>query len=62
MKYFTKNLFFLLMTISFVLVSCSSSDDGYLAPVDPIDPEPTELNSKSYNLGAVGDSGISGTA
>jgi Cu/Zn superoxide dismutase len=62
MKYFTKNLFFLLMTISFVLASCSSSDDGYLAPVDPIDPEPTELNSKSYNLGAVGDSGISGTA
>lgn len=50
------------MTISFVFVSCSSSDDGYSAPVDPVDSEPTELNSKSYNLGTVGDSGISGTA
>jgi Cu/Zn superoxide dismutase len=62
MKYFTKNLFFLLITMSFVLVSCSSDDDGYSAPVDPVDPEPTELNSKSYNLGTVGASGISGTA
>ena len=62
MKYFTKNLFFLLMTISFVFVSCSSSDDGYSTPADPVDSEPTELNSKSYNLGTVGDSGISGTA
>jgi Cu/Zn superoxide dismutase len=62
MKYFTKSLFFFLMTISYVLVSCSSSDDGYSSPSYPDDLEPTELNSKSYNLGVVGASGVSGTA
>ncbi|MFT7352846.1 MAG: hypothetical protein ACI9XR_002637 [Flavobacterium sp.] len=62
MKYFSKNLFFLLITMSFVLVSCSNSDDDYTAPVDPADPEPTELNSKSFALETVGDAGVLGTA
>jgi plastocyanin len=53
MKNSTKKLFYLLMAIPFMLLSCSKDDAT---------PEPTVLNSKVYDLGAVGSSGISGTA
>ena len=42
--------------IPFIFVSCSSDDDG------DINPPPTELNSKIYNLGTEGNFGVSGTA
>lgn len=56
MKYLRKNLLSLLIMIPFIFVSCSSDDD------DNTDPPTTELNSKIYNLGTVGDFQISGTA
>jgi Cu/Zn superoxide dismutase len=62
MKYFIKNLFFLIMTMSFVLVSCSGNNEDDAVLIDPVDAEPTEVNSKSYILGVTGDSGVSGFA
>ncbi|PKG43712.1 hypothetical protein CXF67_03535 [Psychroflexus sp. MES1-P1E] len=50
-----RNLLAFLMIIPLFFISCSD-DDGYT------DPEPTELNSKIYTLGTVGDFGVSGTA
>ena len=50
-----RNLLAFLIIIPFFFSSCSD-DDGYS------NPEPTELNSKIYTLGTVGDFGVSGTA
>jgi hypothetical protein len=50
MKYLTKNVCILLLTISSVFVSCSNNDDGYGVPANP---EPTEANTYSVvNSGA----------
>lgn len=59
MKYLRKTLLPVLLMIPVIFISCDKDDDGY---TDPVDPSPTELNSKTYTLGAVGGSGISGTA
>ncbi|AFU68595.1 hypothetical protein P700755_001745 [Psychroflexus torquis ATCC 700755] len=53
-----RNLLAFLMIIPFFFISCSD-DDGYSNPEPP---EITELNSKIYTLGTVGDFGVSGTA
>jgi hypothetical protein len=53
-----RNLLAFLIIIPFFFSSCSD-DDGYSNP-EPT--EPTELNSKIYTLGTVGDFGVSGTA
>lgn len=47
MKYLSKKLCILLLTVSTVFVSCSGNDDGYTAPVSP---EPTETDSKTYDV------------
>jgi hypothetical protein len=53
MKYLSKKLFYLLIAIPFLLLSCSKDDAV---------PEPMVVNSKVYDLGTVGSSGASGTA
>jgi plastocyanin len=53
-----RSLLAFLIIIPFFLTSCSD-DDGYSNPKPS---EPTELNSKIYTLGTVGDFGVSGTA
>jgi hypothetical protein len=52
MKYLRKSVLALVMLIPFVFSSCSKDDA----------PAATVVNSKVYDLGAVGTSGISGTA
>lgn len=61
MKYVSKNFLILLMVVPFTFMSCSKDDDGY-GGTDPDNGTPTELNSKIYDLGSIGASGISGTA
>ena len=53
-----KNLLAFLMIIPLFFISCND-DDGYSNPETPT---VTELNSKIYTLGTVGESGVSGTA
>lgn len=45
--------------VPFIFMSCSDNDDDTSVIVDP---SPTEINSKIYNLGSVGTLGITGTA
>ena len=52
MKHLKKNLLLLVMVIPFIFSSCSNDDE----------PAPTVVNSKVYDLGAVGSSGVTGTA
>jgi protein tyrosine phosphatase (PTP) superfamily phosphohydrolase (DUF442 family) len=52
MKHLRKGLLFLVLALPFIFSSCTKDDA----------PAPTVLNSKIYNLGAVGASGITGTA
>tara|TARA_B100000809_G_scaffold242759_1_gene267146 strand:+ start:4318 stop:5481 length:1164 start_codon:yes stop_codon:yes gene_type:complete len=54
MKSLNKNLLSFLIIIPFIFISCSDDDE--------IIPLVTELNSKIYTLGTVGNFGISGTA
>lgn len=61
MKYVSKNFLILLMVVPFTFMSCNKDDDGY-GGTDPDNGTPTELNSKIYDLGSIGASGISGTA
>jgi Cu/Zn superoxide dismutase len=56
MKHLSKNAFSFLLLIPFIFFSCSSDD------YNTTDSGPTELNSKLYNLGTVGNSGVFGTA
>jgi plastocyanin len=56
MKHLSKNVFSFLLLVLFIFFSCSTDD--YNAP----DLGPTELNSKIYSLGTVGNSGVFGTA
>jgi Cu/Zn superoxide dismutase len=56
-----RNLLAFLMIIPLFFISCSD-DDGYSNPGTPEPPEISELNSKIYTLGTVGDFGVSGTA
>jgi plastocyanin len=64
MKCVSKSFLILVMAIPFAFMSCSNDNDSYGddGSTDPANPSPTELNSKIYDLGAIGDSGISGTA
>lgn len=53
MKHLKKSLVVLVMLVPFIFSSCNNDDDA---------PAPTVLNSKVYDLGAVGTSGVTGTA
>ncbi len=59
MKYFSKRFLSLVIMVPFIFMSCSDNDDDTSVIVDP---SPTEINSKIYNLGSVGTLGITGTA
>ena len=52
MKHLKKSLVLLLMVFPFIFSSCTKDDE----------PAPTVVNSKVYDLGAVGASGVTGTA
>ncbi|TDE05293.1 CHRD domain-containing protein [Flavobacterium sandaracinum] len=52
MKHFKKNLLLLVMVAPLIFSSCSKDDE----------PSPTVIKSKVYDLGAVGSSGVTGTA
>ncbi len=58
MKNLRKIVLSYLIMIPLIFFSCSSDDDNGLDS----NPTATELNSKIYSLGAVGNSGVSGTA
>lgn len=58
MKNSRKNVLYYLIMIPLIFFSCSSDDDNGLDS----DPTASELNSKIYSIGAVGNSGVSGTA
>jgi plastocyanin len=56
MKYLKKVLMSFLIMTPFLFTSCTNDEDGGISPAL------TELNSKVYTLGTVGDFGVSGTA